>query len=66
VAFFTMSASEFVEAKETAPAIVFINQLDAIGRSRRSAGYGGGNDEREQTLNQILTEIGNRELRAAA
>jgi cell division protease FtsH len=73
--FFSMSASEFVEAivgigaarvrdlfaqaKAAAPAIVFIDELDAIGRSRTSgvAGFSGGNDEREQTLNQILTEM---------
>src|SRR4249919_3744026 len=73
--FFSLSASEFVEAivgvgasrvrdlfaqaKEAAPAIVFIDELDAIGRSRTSgvAGFSGGNDEREQTLNQILTEM---------
>src|SRR5262249_56530893 len=73
--FFSMSASEFVEAivgvgasrvrdlfakaKAEAPAIVFIDELDAIGRSRTSgvAGFSGGNDEREQTLNQILTEM---------
>jgi cell division protease FtsH len=75
VPFFSMSASEFVEAivgvgasrvrdlfkqaKEAAPAIVFIDELDAIGRSRTSgvAGFSGGNDEREQTLNQILTAM---------
>ncbi|MDP9294036.1 MAG: ATP-dependent zinc metalloprotease FtsH [Actinomycetota bacterium] len=72
--FFSISASEFVEAivgigasrvrdlfrqaKEAAPAIIFIDELDAIGRSRSSGmGFGGGNDEREQTLNQILTEM---------
>ncbi|HVD26600.1 MAG TPA: ATP-dependent zinc metalloprotease FtsH [Gaiellaceae bacterium] len=75
VPFFSLAASEFVEAivgvgaarvrdlfkeaKEHAPAIVFIDELDAIGRSRTSgvAGFSGGNDEREQTLNQILTEM---------
>jgi cell division protease FtsH len=73
--FYSMAASEFVEAivgvgaarvrdlftraKAEAPAIVFIDELDAIGRSRTSgiAGFSGGNDEREQTLNQILTEM---------
>jgi cell division protease FtsH len=72
--FFSISASEFVEAivgigasrvrdlfkqaKEAAPAIIFIDELDAIGRSRTTgASFGGGNDEREQTLNQILTEM---------
>ena len=75
VPFFSGAASEFVEAivgvgasrvrdlfakaKESAPAIIFIDELDAIGRSRTSgvAGFSGGNDEREQTLNQILTEM---------
>jgi hypothetical protein len=73
VPFFSMSASEFVEilvgvgasrvrdlfqqAKAAAPAIVFIDELDAIGRARAAGAYPGGNDEREQTLNQILTEM---------
>jgi cell division protease FtsH len=74
VPFFTMSASEFIEmivgvgasrvrdlfkqAKEAAPAIVFIDELDAIGRRRGGPGFGGGgHEEREQTLNQILTEM---------
>jgi cell division protease FtsH len=74
-AFFSLSASEFVEAivgvgasrvrdlfkqaKAAAPAIVFIDELDAIGRSRSGnvGGISGGHDEREQTLNQILTEM---------
>src|SRR5262244_3856630 len=72
VPFFSLSASEFVEmfvgvgasrvrdlfaqAKAAAPAIVFINELDAVGR-RRGAGVGTVNDEREQTLNQLLVEM---------
>src|SRR6202044_3302925 len=73
-AFFSMSASEFIEAivgvgasrvrdlfakaKEAAPSIIFIDELDAIGRSRQgSVSVAGSNDEREQTLNQILTEM---------
>ncbi|MFS8905182.1 ATP-dependent zinc metalloprotease FtsH [Synechococcus sp. O70.2] len=72
VPFFSLSGSEFVEmfvgvgasrvrdlfrkAKENAPCIVFIDELDAVGR-QRGAGIGGGNDEREQTLNQLLTEM---------
>jgi cell division protease FtsH len=47
----------FEEAKKNAPAIVFIDELDAIGRARGAAGAVGGHDEREQTLNQILTEM---------
>ena len=72
VAFFSISGSEFVEmfvgvgasrvrdlfklAKTTAPAIIFIDEIDAVGRVR-GTGVGGGNDEREQTLNQILVEM---------
>jgi cell division protease FtsH len=73
VPFFSLSASEFVEmivgvgasrvrdlfrqAKEAAPAIIFIDELDAIGRARGGGMAIGGHDEREQTLNQILTEM---------
>ena len=72
VPFFSIAASEFVEmfvgvgasrvrdlfkkAKDKAPCIVFIDEIDAVGR-QRGAGIGGGNDEREQTLNQLLTEM---------
>jgi len=72
VAFFSISGSEFVEmfvgvgasrvrdlfemAKKSSPAIIFIDEIDAVGRAR-GAGMGGGNDEREQTLNQILVEM---------
>ena len=73
VPFFSISGSEFVEmfvgvgssrvrdlfdqAKKQAPCIVFIDELDAIGKSRASGGFYGGNDEREQTLNQLLSEM---------
>ncbi len=73
VPFYSISASEFVEmivgvgasrvrdlfeqAKANAPSIIFIDELDAIGRSRSSGTTSGSNDEREQTLNQILTEM---------
>ncbi len=72
VPFFSISGSEFVEmfvgvgasrvrdlfqlAKKAAPAIIFVDEIDAVGRVRGS-GVGGGNDEREQTLNQILVEM---------
>ena len=46
----------FEQAKKNAPCIVFIDEIDAVGRSR-GVGYGGGNDEREQTLNQLLVEM---------
>ena len=73
VPFFSISGSEFVEmfvgmgaskvrdlfkqAKEKAPCIVFIDEIDAIGKKRDGGKFGGGNDEREQTLNQLLTEM---------
>ena len=47
----------FARAKKESPAIIFIDELDAIGKRREGAGFGGGHDEREQTLNQILTEM---------
>jgi cell division protease FtsH len=72
VPFFSLSASEFVEmfvgvgaarvrdlfqkAKRNAPTVIFVDELDAIGR-QRGTGLGGGHDEREQTLNQILVEM---------
>ncbi len=46
----------FKEAQKMAPCIIFIDEIDAIGKSRDSR-YGGGNDEREQTLNQLLAEM---------
>lgn len=73
VKFFTISGSDFVEmfvgvgasrvrdmfaqAKEHAPCIIFIDEIDAVGRQRGGPGFGGGNDEREQTLNQLLVEM---------
>jgi cell division protease FtsH len=73
VPFFSISGSEFVEmfvgvgaarvrdlfeqARKKAPAIVFIDELDALGRARGMQGMGGGNDEKEQTLNQLLVEM---------
>ncbi|MBE6023344.1 MAG: ATP-dependent metallopeptidase FtsH/Yme1/Tma family protein [Cellulosilyticum sp.] len=73
VPFFSISGSEFVQmfvgmgaakvrdlfkqANEKAPCIVFIDEIDTIGKKRDNGGIGGGNDEREQTLNQLLTEM---------
>ena len=73
VPFFSMSGSDFVEmfvgvgaarirdlfeqARRTAPTIIFIDELDALGRARGSGGYSGGHDEKEQTLNQLLVEM---------
>lgn len=73
VPFFSLSGSDFVEmfvgvgasrvrdlfkqAKEKAPAIIFIDEIDAVGRARGKNNFSGGNDERENTLNQLLTEM---------
>ncbi|MDT4292273.1 ATP-dependent zinc metalloprotease FtsH [Methylomonas sp. MO1] len=73
VPFFSISGSDFVEmfvgvgasrvrdmfeqAKKRAPCIIFIDEIDAVGRQRGGSGIGGGNDEREQTLNQLLVEM---------
>lgn len=73
VPFFSVSGSEFVEmfvgvgpsrvrdlfanARKQTPCIIFIDEIDAIGKSRAKSNFGGGNDERESTLNQILTEM---------
>ena len=73
VPFFSMSGSDFVEmfvgvgasrvrglfeeAKKKSPCIVFIDEIDAVGRARGRGGFTGGNDERENTLNQLLTEM---------
>jgi len=73
VPFISISGSDFVEmfvgvgaarvrdlfetAKKNAPCLVFIDEIDAVGRARSGAGFGGGHDEREQTLNQLLVEL---------
>lgn len=71
--FFSISGSDFIEvfvgvgasrvrdlfaqARKHAPSIIFIDEIDAVGRQRSAGGFGGGHDEREQTLNQLLTEM---------
>ncbi len=78
VPFFSISGSDFVEmfvgvgasrvrdlfaqAKQNSPCIIFMDEIDAVGR-HRGAGYGGGNDEREQTLNQLLVEMDGFEMK---
>ena len=73
VPFFSMSGSDFIEmfvgvgpsrvrdlfsqAREKAPCIIFIDEIDAVARARGKGGFGGGNDERENTLNQLLVEM---------
>jgi AFG3 family protein len=73
VPFFSVSGSEFVEmfvgvgpsrvrdlfakARKNTPCIIFVDEIDAIGKSRAKSNFGGGNDERESTLNQLLTEM---------
>merc|ERR1719421_626757 len=73
VPFYTMSGSDFIEmfvgvgpsrvrdlfeqARESAPSIIFIDEIDAVGRKRGAGGFSGGNDERENTLNQLLVEM---------
>jgi cell division protease FtsH len=80
VPFFSISGSEFVEmfvgvgaarvrdlfkqAHEKAPCIIFIDELDALGRARGAYPFGGGNDEKEQTLNQLLAELDGFDTRA--
>merc|ERR1719258_619991 len=73
VPFFSISGSDFIEmfvgvgpsrvrdlfkqARENSPCIVFIDEIDAVARARGKGGFGGGNDERENTLNQLLVEM---------
>lgn len=73
VPFFSMSGSDFIEmfvgvgpsrvrdlfkqAREAAPCIIFIDEIDAVARARSKGGFSGGNDERENTLNQLLVEM---------
>ena len=73
VPFFSMSGSDFIEmfvgvgpsrvrdlfkkARESAPCIIFIDEIDAVARARSKGGFSGGNDERENTLNQLLVEM---------
>ncbi|MGE5272115.1 MAG: ATP-dependent zinc metalloprotease FtsH [Thiohalocapsa sp.] len=80
VPFFSINGSEFVEmfvgvgaarvrdlfeqARQKAPAIIFIDELDALGRARGAYPYGGGHDEKEQTLNQLLSELDGFDPRA--
>ena len=71
--FYSISGSDFIEmfvgvgpsrvrdlfatARANAPCLIFIDEIDAIGRARGKGGFGGGNDERENTLNQLLVEL---------
>src|SRR5438876_1465025 len=80
VPFFSINGSEFVEmfvgvgaarvrdlfeqAHQKAPCIIFIDELDALGRARAASPYGGGHDEKEQTLNQLLSELDGFDTRA--
>jgi cell division protease FtsH len=80
VPFFSINGSEFVEmfvgvgaarvrdlfeqARQKAPCIIFIDELDALGRARGASPYGGGHDEKEQTLNQLLSELDGFDTRA--
>src|SRR5207302_6798532 len=80
VPFFSISGSDFVEmfvgvgaarvrdlfeqAKQKAPCIIFVDELDALGRARAASPYGGGHDQKEQTLNQLLSELDGFDTRA--